>query len=101
MSNTTPDACNVDSDLDGVLPPSLYAVVFVVGLPANLLALWAAWLQVRQGKELGVYLLNLSLSDLLLICALPPWTDYYLRRDVWGYGPGACRLFGFVFYTNL
>ncbi|KAM9321932.1 G-protein coupled receptor 4 [Gastrophryne carolinensis] len=99
MSNVS--ACNVDSDLDGVLPPSLYAVVFVVGLPANLLALWAAWLQVRKGKELGVYLLNLSLSDLLLICALPPWTDYYLRRDVWGYGPGACRLFGFVFYTNL
>lgn len=94
-------ACNVDSDLDGVLPPSLYTVVFVVGLPANLLALWAAWLQVRKGKELGVYLLNLSLSDLLLICALPPWTDYYLRRDVWGYGPGACRLFGFIFYTNL
>lgn len=101
MTNTTREACNVDSDLDGVLPPSLYAVVFVVGLPANLLALWAAWLQVRKGKELGVYLLNLSLSDLLLICALPPWTDYYLRRDVWGYGPGACRLFGFVFYTNL
>ncbi|KAG9468761.1 G-protein coupled receptor 4 [Eleutherodactylus coqui] len=101
MSNITPDACNVDSDLDSVLPPSLYAVVFVIGLPANLLALWAAWLQVQKGKELGVYLLNLSLSDLLLICALPPWTDYYLRRDVWGYGPGACRLFGFIFYTNL
>ncbi|XP_053329475.1 G-protein coupled receptor 4 [Spea bombifrons] len=102
MSNSTaPDACNVDSGLDGVLPPSLYTLVFVVGLPANLLALWAAWLQVRRGRELGVYLLNLSLSDLLLICALPPWTDYYLRRDVWGYGPGACRLFGFVFYTNL
>ncbi|OCT66109.1 G-protein coupled receptor 4 [Xenopus laevis] len=101
MSNSTPDACNVDSGLDSVLPPSLYALVFTLGLPANLLALWAAWLQVRKGRELGVYLLNLSLSDLLLICALPPWTDYYLRRDVWGYGPGACRLFGFVFYTNL
>ncbi|MEE6521428.1 hypothetical protein FKM82_019634 [Ascaphus truei] len=102
MSNSTPpDACNVDSGLDSILPPSLYALVFALGLPTNLLALWAACLQVRQGRELGIYLLNLSLSDLLLICALPPWIDYYLRRDVWGYGTGACRVFTFVFYTNL
>ncbi|XP_069855312.1 G-protein coupled receptor 4-like [Dipodomys merriami] len=99
--NRTGEGCRVDARVDHLLPPSLYALVIGVGLPTNCLALWAAAQQVRQRNELGVYLLNLSVADLLYIGSLPLWADYFLHHDNWIHGPGSCKLFGFVFYTNI
>ncbi|XP_077468318.1 G-protein coupled receptor 4 [Stigmatopora argus] len=93
--------CNVDSKVDQFFQPTLYIIVMVLGLPTNCLALWAAYLQVRQHNELGIYLMNLSVADLLYIGTLPPWIDYFLQRDDWIHGQGSCKLFGFVFYTNI
>lgn len=101
MGNGTWEGCHVDSRVDHLFPPSLYIFVIGVGLPTNCLALWAAYRQVRQRNELGVYLMNLSIADLLYICTLPLWVDYFLHHDNWIHGPGSCKLFGFIFYTNI
>ncbi|XP_059522115.1 G-protein coupled receptor 4 [Myotis daubentonii] len=101
MGNGSWEGCHVDSRMDHLFPPSLYIFVIGVGLPTNCLALWAAYRQVRQRNELGVYLMNLSIADLLYICTLPLWVDYFLHHDNWIHGPGSCKLFGFVFYTNI
>lgn len=58
-------------------------------------------LQVRQRNELGVYLINLSVADLLYIITLPLWIDYFLHHDNWIHGQESCKLFGFIFYTNI
>lgn len=55
----------------------------------------------RQRNELGVYLINLSVADLLYISTLPLWIDYFLQRDDWIHGQESCKLFGFIFYTNI
>uniref|UniRef100_UPI003F77841D G-protein coupled receptor 4,Soluble cytochrome b562 n=1 Tax=Homo sapiens TaxID=9606 RepID=UPI003F77841D len=101
MGNHTWEGCHVDSRVDHLFPPSLYIFVIGVGLPTNCLALWAAYRQVQQRNELGVYLMNLSIADLLYICTLPLWVDYFLHHDNWIHGPGSCKLFGFIFYTNI
>ncbi|XP_022440565.1 G-protein coupled receptor 4 [Monodon monoceros] len=101
MGNRTWEGCHVDSLVDHLFPPSLYIFVIGVGLPTNCLALWAAYRQVRQHNELGVYLMNLSIADLLYICTLPLWVDYFLHHDNWIHGPSSCKLFGFIFYTNI
>ncbi|XP_061538571.1 G-protein coupled receptor 4 [Phycodurus eques] len=93
--------CNVESKVDQFFQPTLYIIVMVLGLPTNCLALWAAYLQVRQHNELGVYLINLSVADLLYIGTLPLWIDYFLQRDDWIHGQESCKLFGFIFYTNI
>lgn len=58
-------------------------------------------LQVRQRNELGIYLMNLSVADLLYITTLPLWIDYFLQHDDWIHGQESCKLFGFIFYTNI
>lgn len=58
-------------------------------------------LQVRQRNELGIYLINLSVADLLYITTLPLWIDYFLQHDDWIHGQESCKLFGFIFYTNI
>ncbi|KAM3829765.1 G-protein coupled receptor 4 [Vipera latastei] len=94
-------SCPVDSRVDHLFPPTLYIIVITVGLPTNCMALWAAYLQVRQKNELGVYLMNLSIADLLYIATLPLWIDYFLHYDNWIHGQESCKLFGFIFYTNI
>ncbi|XP_007884927.2 G-protein coupled receptor 4 [Callorhinchus milii] len=101
MCNVSQDSCNIDSRLDSLFPPTLYIFVMVIGFPTNCLSLWAAFVQVRQKNELGVYLLNLSISDLLYIATLPPWVNYFLHQDNWIHGPESCKLFGFILYTNI
>ncbi|XP_012693779.1 G-protein coupled receptor 4 [Clupea harengus] len=93
--------CTVDSNIDLFFHPTLYIIVIVLGLPTNCMALWAAYLQVRQKNELGVYLINLSVADLLYIATLPLWIDYFLHHDNWVHGQESCKLFGFIFYTNI
>ncbi|XP_043940888.1 G-protein coupled receptor 4 [Protopterus annectens] len=101
MNNISQGSCGVDSMIDHVFPPTLYIIVIVFGLPTNCMALWAAYLQVKQKNELGVYLMNLSIADLLYIATLPLWIDYFLHYDNWIHGQESCKLFGFVFYTNI
>ncbi|XP_062873138.1 G-protein coupled receptor 4 [Trichomycterus rosablanca] len=100
MCNITA-SCNVDSNIDQFFQPVLYIIVIILGFPTNCMALWAAYLQVRQKNELGVYLINLSVADLLYIATLPLWIDYFLQHDNWIHGPESCKLFGFIFYTNI
>ncbi|KAK5868197.1 hypothetical protein PBY51_009233 [Eleginops maclovinus] len=50
----------------------LYTFVFIISVPGNLLSVWT-FIRSRRAKQrsLSVYLLNLLLSDLLLLLALP------------------------------
>ncbi|KAK5604962.1 G-protein coupled receptor 4 [Crenichthys baileyi] len=93
--------CDVDSKIDLFFQPTLYIIVILLGLPTNCMALWAAYMQVRQRNELGIYLINLSVADLLYIITLPLWIDYFLHHDDWIHGQESCKLFGFIFYTNI
>ncbi|XP_066560022.1 G-protein coupled receptor 4 [Amia ocellicauda] len=101
MCNSSLISCNVDSKIDHLFQPTLYIIVIVLGLPANCMALWAAYLQVKQKNELGIYLINLSVADLLYIATLPLWIDYFLHHDKWIHGHESCKFFGFIFYTNI
>ncbi|KAK9962259.1 hypothetical protein ABG768_007631 [Culter alburnus] len=94
-------SCNVDSNIDQFFQPALYIIVIVLGFPTNCMALWAAYMQVRQKNELGIYLMNLSVADLLYIATLPLWIDYFVHHDNWIHGQVSCKLFGFIFYTNI
>uniref|UniRef100_W5NMH4 G protein-coupled receptor 184 n=1 Tax=Lepisosteus oculatus TaxID=7918 RepID=W5NMH4_LEPOC len=80
---------------------SIYIVVFVIGVLANLLTLGPIIQQVRSHNVLGVYLLNLSISDLLYIFTMPLWIYYYHMDHKWGLGHFACHLAGFLYYSNM
>lgn len=50
-----------------------------VGVPSNLYSLYHAALQLKQKNELGVYLMNLTVSDLLYQASLPLWLQYIFQ----------------------
>lgn len=77
----------------------LHLVVILLGIPANIFFLFVSCQHIRQKNELGVYLFNLALSDLLFIMCLPVWIEFTLS-DKWPYGKTACTVCVFLLFTN-
>ncbi|KAL2099242.1 hypothetical protein ACEWY4_005722 [Coilia grayii] len=74
--------CGKDNVVDSHMYPTAYSVFFIIGFPANCLSLYVAYLLVLKGNTVAVYLINLSVSDLLYTITLPVWIELAFRRQV-------------------
>ncbi|XP_063804659.1 ovarian cancer G-protein coupled receptor 1 [Pseudophryne corroboree] len=93
--------CTIDHTIHQTLFPVVYVAVFVIGLPANCLSLYYGYLQIKAKNELGIYLVNLTLADLLYIFSLPFWLQYVLQHDNWTYNETMCKICGILLYENI
>ncbi|XP_018519261.2 LOW QUALITY PROTEIN: platelet-activating factor receptor [Lates calcarifer] len=104
-SGPVPTASNVsflDSEFRYVLFPVAYGIIFILGLFANLYVLFVLQ-SLREAKAMGeirIYMTNLTIADLLFVCALPFWVGYYSRHGNWVYTDFMCRLTGSLFFIN-
>nr|XP_034972900.1 proteinase-activated receptor 4 [Zootoca vivipara] len=88
------------SPLTTLLLPSFYALVCLVGLPANALALWVLATRIEKLPS-TVFLMNLAAADLLLGLILPFKAAYYYLGNHWPFGEGMCRLTTAGFHANM
>ncbi|XP_074075015.1 free fatty acid receptor 2-like [Macrotis lagotis] len=81
----------------------LYSVTFLVGLPANLLALRAFIRRVRQPHPAPIHilLLSLTLADLLLLLLLPLKIFEAAQNFEWDLGREICAFSAFGFYSSI
>ncbi|KAL0170421.1 hypothetical protein M9458_035017 [Cirrhinus mrigala] len=93
--------CTISHEIHQYLFSVAYIFVLLVGLPANAYSLYHAWLQLKARNELGVYLLNLTISDLLYLASLPLWLQYIFQGDDWSGSELLCQLCGFLLYENI
>ncbi|XP_068562092.1 G-protein coupled receptor 171 [Cebidichthys violaceus] len=79
----------------------LYILVFIIGMPGNLLSVWIFIHSPRACKSFSVYLLNLLLADLLLLLALP----FKILKDAgaapWSLMVFHCQASGVIIYISL
>lgn len=76
-----------------------YIPILAAGFPLNVAALWQLFFHVRRWNESTVYLLNLIISDCLLLFALPFKIMAYGQK--WNLGRFACSLFESLVYVNM
>lgn len=74
--------CTQDNTVETNMYPTVYSLFFMVGFPANCLSLYVAWMLMKRGNNLAVYLISLSVGDLLYILTLPVWIVMALGRPV-------------------
>ncbi|XP_053278929.1 G protein-coupled receptor 184 [Pleuronectes platessa] len=97
-----PDMCvEIEASAISDFLMSVYILVFIFGLVFNVLTLGPIWQQVRRQNILGIFLLNLSLSDLLFIFTMPLWINYYHMDHHWKLGVKSCSVAGFFYYSNM
>ncbi|XP_019204782.1 platelet-activating factor receptor-like [Oreochromis niloticus] len=92
----------LDSEFRYVLIPVSYIIFFILGLISNLYVLFVLRClhQAKAMGEIHIYMTNLTIADLLFVCALPFWIDYYMREGDWVYGDFMCRVTGTFFFIN-
>ncbi|XP_058019204.1 proteinase-activated receptor 4 [Ahaetulla prasina] len=83
-----------------IVLPSFYTLIFLVGLPANALALWVLTTRVEKLPS-TVFLINLATADLLLCLLLPLKISYYFLGNHWPFGEAMCRFTTMAFYGNM
>lgn len=92
----------LDSEFRYYLFPAFYGIILILGFFANLYVLFILRC-LRQAKAMGeirIYMTNLTIADLLFVCALPFWVGYYSRHGDWVYSDFMCRLTGSMFFIN-
>lgn len=90
--------CVPSDPVQFVLVPAVYCLVLCVGLPGNLVALLVFLQSGKVRKAIRIYLINLTLADILFNLTLPLWISYYLARGDWLLSEAACRLAGATYY---
>uniref|UniRef100_A0A8B9F338 G-protein coupled receptors family 1 profile domain-containing protein n=1 Tax=Amazona collaria TaxID=241587 RepID=A0A8B9F338_9PSIT len=93
-----PDQCVPSDPVQFVLVPAVYCLVLCVGLPGNLVALVVFLQSGKVRKAIRIYLINLTLADILFNLTLPLWIPYYLAGGNWLLSEAACRLAGAAYY---
>lgn len=89
------------SNLTTVFIPILYIIVFVVGLPANAMALWVFLFRIKKKHPSTIYMANLALADLLFVIWTPLKISYHFNGNNWIYGEPLCKVLVGFFYGNM
>lgn len=92
----------LDSEFRYALFPPIYSLTFVLGILANIYVFYVIHClrDARAMAEMRIYMANLTIADLLFVCALPLWIDYYSRRGDWIFSEYTCRFAGSLFFVN-
>ncbi|XP_019948236.1 free fatty acid receptor 2-like [Paralichthys olivaceus] len=81
---------------------SVYIITFVIGLPANLLALYAFSVKIHiKTHPTDVLLLNLTVSDLLFLIILPLKMHEAASGMMWDLPKFLCSLASFTFFSTI
>uniref|UniRef100_A0A8C2L8D3 Oxoglutarate receptor 1 n=1 Tax=Cyprinus carpio TaxID=7962 RepID=A0A8C2L8D3_CYPCA len=101
-SNTSSENCtNVDDLVKRYYLPTMYSLIFIVGVVGNITALLVYAVKVRPWKSSTIIMVNLIITDLLFMICLPFLTYYYVLDDSWTLGNTMCRFTRFIFHFNL
>ncbi|XP_070762112.1 G protein-coupled receptor 184 [Enoplosus armatus] len=100
-TNSTPVCVKIGESAFSDFLMSVYILAFIFGLIFNVLTLGPIWQQMRQQNVLGIFLLNLSISDMLFLFTMPLWINYYQQDHRWKLGVMSCSIAGFFYYSNM
>lgn len=78
--------------------PVLYCIVFTFGLVGNALVLWILIWFKKLASVTDLYLLNMTISDLLFVFSLP-FVAYSIKYQ-WEFGDAMCKILSAAYYVG-
>ncbi|XP_048885694.1 proteinase-activated receptor 4 [Brienomyrus brachyistius] len=90
----------IQSSSTVIVVPVLYLITFLVGLPANILALWVLIFHTQKAPS-TILLINLTVLDVLLLLILPFRITYHFAGNDWFFSEPLCRLVIALLYGSM
>lgn len=81
--------------------PAAYSLVVLVSIPGNLFALWVLCRHIGPRSTSAIFMINLSVTDLLLAAVLPFQIYYHCNGNHWVFGWPLCNAVTVAFYANM
>ncbi|KAM9351461.1 G-protein coupled receptor 182 [Symphorus nematophorus] len=78
----------------------LYLFIFMVGLLENLLVVWVNWRRRHSANGVLFCIINMSLSDLMVIVILPFFMMEVTLDKVWLWGRFLCKVTNLIYVVN-
>ncbi|XP_041860943.1 G-protein coupled receptor 182 [Melanotaenia boesemani] len=78
----------------------LYLFVFMVGLLENLVVVWVNWRRRHSANGVLFCIINMSLSDLMVIVILPFFMMEVTLDKVWLWGHFLCKVTNLIYVVN-
>lgn len=78
----------------------LYLFIFMVGLLENLLVVWVNWRRRHSANGVLFCIINVSLSDLMVIVILPFFMMEVTMDKVWMWGRFLCKVTNLIYAVN-
>uniref|UniRef100_A0A1A8FLV7 Pyrimidinergic receptor P2Y, G-protein coupled, 6 n=2 Tax=Nothobranchius korthausae TaxID=1143690 RepID=A0A1A8FLV7_9TELE len=101
VANVSRSNCTYKENFKQILLPSVYSIVFVLGIPLNSTVILKIWRKRPNLSRNNIYMLNLAIADFLYVASLPLLIYNYASSDYWPFGELTCKLVRFQFYSNL
>lgn len=90
----------LDTDARRVSLFLLHLFIFVVGLGENILVVWVNWRRRHSANGVLFCVLNVSLSDLVLVVILPFFLLEVTLDKVWLWGRFLCKVTNLIYMVN-
>ncbi|XP_070695943.1 G-protein coupled receptor 182 [Pempheris klunzingeri] len=90
----------LDSDYKRIALFLIYLFVFMVGLLENLLVIWVNWRRRHSASGVLFCIINVSLSDLMVIVILPFFMMEVTMDKVWLWGRFLCKVTNLIYVVN-
>ncbi|KAK3518622.1 hypothetical protein QTP70_005540 [Hemibagrus guttatus] len=91
---------NLDQDSRRIALFLLYLFLFMVGLVENCLVIWVNWHRRHSASGVLFCVLNISLSDLMVVFTMPFFMLEVAMDDVWVWGQFLCKVTHFIYVIN-
>ncbi|XP_072276730.1 platelet-activating factor receptor isoform X2 [Pyxicephalus adspersus] len=102
FNTSTADPCEVDSEFRYNLFTVTYSIIFIFGFLANSYVLWvfAKIYPTKRLSDIKIFMINLTVADLLFLVTLPLWIVYYNYGGDWVMPEFLCNVAGCFFFIN-
>ncbi|XP_069068665.1 cysteinyl leukotriene receptor 1 [Pleurodeles waltl] len=101
LLNSSNSNCSSIDDFRNQVYSTAYSMFSIFGLFGNGFALLILVKTYSQKTAFHIYMLNLTISDMLFLCTLPLRVVYYVHNGNWFFGDLLCRITSYAFYVNL
>ncbi|XP_066494539.1 platelet-activating factor receptor [Tiliqua scincoides] len=97
-----PSDYSVDSEFRYTLFTVYYSIIFILGFVANVYVLYifTRVYATKKLNEIKIFMVNLTIADLLFLVTLPMWIVYYHQGGNWIMPKFLCNVAGYLFFVN-
>ncbi|MBN3284933.1 C3AR protein, partial [Polyodon spathula] len=95
-NSISPNITQPSSETLRVAQIGIATLIFLVGLPLNVLVIWVLCFRSTRKNSFGLYVLNLAFADLVLVMRIPLAIAYLVAYYQWHFGYIACKIVMFL-----